>query len=326
LTGGIKPQDISAEKTAESCHMLGYLKIARFDHWFKNVFMLPGAALAVILTDIPVTRALGPMMIGILSVCFIASANYVINEWLDADFDRHHPVKKKRPSVGGYNIKARYVYCEYVIFIFLGLGLGFLLTIEFLIFLLALVIMGLIYNVRPFRSKDKIYLDVLSESINTPLRFLLGWSAIVSGSLPPSSSLLAYWMGGAFLMSVKRYAEYRFIDDPARAALYRKSFKSYTEEKLLISSFFYGLSSAFFLGIFLIKYRIEFLLSFPLFALLFAWYLAIGQKPHSPTQNPEKLYKEKKFIVYILFLCAVVMVLFFVDIPWLDILVQRVQY
>jgi len=306
--------------------MVEYIKIARIDHWFKNVFMLPGTALALIFTNIPFAEIMWPTTIGLLSVCFIASANYVINEWLDAEFDQHHPIKKNRSSVGNTNLTAKYVYIEYIIFIILGLSLGLLLPIEFMIFLIALLIMGVIYNVKPFRSKDKAYVDVLSESINNPLRLLLGWSAIVTGSLPPSSVLLAYWMGGAFLMAVKRYAEYRFIDDPERAALYRKSFIVYTEERLLISSFFYALSSTFFLGIFLIKYRVEFLLTFPLLALLFAWYLAIGQKPHSPTQNPEKLYTEKKFILYIISLCTVVILLFFIDIPWLQVLVERVEY
>lgn len=305
--------------------MLDYIRIARIDHWFKNVFMLPGVALAILLTDATLTEAIWPTIIGILSVCFIASANYVINEWLDAEFDQHHPVKKNRPSVGN-KLKARYVYLEYFVFASMGISLGLLLTREFMVFLLMLLFMGIIYNVKPFRSKDKAYLDVLSESINNPLRLLLGWSAIVSGSLPPSSALLSYWMGGAFLMTVKRYAEFRFIDDPERAALYRKSFKTYTEESLLVSSFFYALSSAFFLGVFLIKYKVEFLLSFPLFALLFSWYLAIGQQAHSPTQNPEKLYKEKKFILYIIFLFAFVAFLFFVDIPWLQFFVKKVEY
>ena len=127
-------------------------------------------------------------------------------------------------------------------------------------------------------------------------------------------------------MAIKRYAEFRFINDPERAGLYRKSFMVYTEEKLLISAFFYALSSSFFLGIFLIKYRIEFLLSFPLFALLFAWYLSIGQKRHSPTQNPEKLYKEKWFMLYVIFLGGVVTLLFFLDIPWLHVLMKPVEF
>ena len=302
-----------------------YVKIARPDHWFKNIFMLPGAALALLLTDISFTQIGVPLFIGLLSTCLIASANYVINEWLDAEFDRYHPVKKHRPSAIG-RIEAKFVYIEYALLIVAGLFLASLLTMEFVYFSILLLVMGVLYNVRPFRTKEVCFLDVLSESVNNPIRLLLGWSAIISSQLPPSSILLAYWMGGAFLMAMKRYAEYRFIDDPDRAALYRASFKNYTEQSLLLSSFFYALSSVFFLGIFLVKYRIEFVLSFPLFALLFTWYLAIAMKPYSSTQKPEKLYKEKKFVLYVVFLSIVVSALFFVDIPLLEMLVEPISY
>ena len=43
----------------------------------------------------------------------------------------------------------------------------------------ALWIMGCLYNFSPVRTKDVPYLDVLTESINNPLRLLLGWSAII---------------------------------------------------------------------------------------------------------------------------------------------------
>jgi len=287
--------------------------------------MLPGLALAVVLSDITLGDALIPALIGILSTCFIASANYVINEWLDAEFDRHHPLKKHRPSAAG-KIKAKYVLLEYIFFASIGLVLASILTFEFLAFSSLLLLMGVLYNVTPFRTKDKVYMDVLSESVNNPLRFLLGWTSVIGNSLPPSSILLAYWMGGAFLMAMKRYAEYRFIEDKEMAGNYRRSFKYYTEESLLLSSFFYALSSAFFLGVFLIKYRVEFLLSFPFFALLFVWYTHIAMKPHSASQTPEKLYKEPRFMSYLVFLCIVITVLFFVDMPWMRHLVEPVRY
>jgi 4-hydroxybenzoate polyprenyltransferase len=302
-----------------------YVKIARPDHWFKNLFMLPGVALALVLAHVPLGQALIPVTIGILSTCLIASANYVINEWLDAEFDRFHPVKKHRPSAVG-QIKAKYVYVEYVLLVFAGLSLASMLTFEFVCFAVLLLVMGILYNVRPFRTKEVVFVDVLSESINNPIRLLLGWSAIVTSQLPPSSILLAYWMGGAFLMAMKRYAEYRFINDPERAALYRASFKNYTEQSLLLSSFFYALSSVFFLGIFLVKYRIEFILSFPLFALLFTWYLAIAMKPLSSTQTPEKLYKETRFVTYVGFLTLTIAILFFFDIPILEMFVEPLKY
>ena len=302
-----------------------YVEVARLDHWFKNVFMLPGFLLAWLFTGIPVSEALPPALIAFLSTCFIASANYVINEWLDAAHDRHHPVKSKRPSVTG-KIQARYIFLEYVLLIAVGLSLASLLHREFLFFSWILLAMGVVYNVRPMRSKDRAYLDVLSESVNNPLRLLLGWSALVSGSLLPSSILIAYWMGGAFLMAVKRYAEYRSIADPERAGLYRRSFRSYSERTLLLSAFFYAINSAFFLAIFLIKYRIELMLSFPLFAILFVWYLAIGMRPHSPAQDPEKFYRERSFMAYVFLFAVVVMMLLVVDIPSLQILVEPLHY
>ncbi|MCG6862086.1 MAG: UbiA prenyltransferase family protein [Chromatiaceae bacterium] len=302
-----------------------YVEIARFDHWFKNVFMLPGMALAWLLVDVPLQSVLVPGLVALFSTGLVASANYVINEWLDAAFDRHHPIKRSRPSALG-NVRAPYVYAEYLLFASLGLGFAALLSREFVFFSLLLLLMGVLYNVRPFRAKDRALLDVLSESVNNPLRLLLGWSAIVSGQLPPSSILLSYWMGGAFLMAMKRYAEYRFINNAERATLYRRSFGYYTEEKLLLSSFFYAILSAFFLGIFLIKYRIELIVSLPFFALLYVWYLHIAMKPHSATQAPEKLYREPAFLAYVLFLAGLVGALFFIDLPALNILVEPLRF
>lgn len=287
--------------------------------------MLPGMALAWLLADVPSSDLIVAGPLALLSTGFIVSANYVINEWLDAEFDRYHPLKRTRASVRG-GMRAGIVYAEYLFFALLGLGLATLLGSQFTVFSALLLAMGLIYNVRPLRTKDRAILDVLSESINNPIRFLLGWTAIVSGQLPPSSILLSYWMGGAFLMAMKRYAEYRFIDDRERAALYRLSFRYYTEEKLLLSSFFYAILSAFFLGIFLVKYRIEFIVSLPFFALLYVWYLHIAMKPHSASQAPEKLYREPMFIAYVVFLALLIGVLFVVDLPILNILVEPLSY
>ena len=305
--------------------MKDYIRIARPDHWFKNIFMLPGTAVAILLLGIPLSEALVPTLIGIASTCLVASANYVINEYLDRDFDKHHPLKKNRPSATG-NIRARWMLLEYVLLAVVGLSIAASINFQFLGWSALLLIMGVIYNVRPFRSKDRIYMDVLSESINNPLRFLLGWSAIAHGAFPPSSILLAYWMGGAFLMGVKRYAEYNFIDDPERAGMYRRSFIRYTSEKLLLSSLFYALTSTFFLGIFLIKYRIEFLLSFPLFAGLFVWYLHLGMKEDSIAQRPEKMYKEKGFLAYVAFLGMAIVALFVIDIPILHTMIEATHY
>lgn len=302
-----------------------YIRIARVDHWFKNIFMIPGVALAMLFRAVPEGGVFWPLVIGVLSTCMIASANYVINEWLDREFDKHHPVKRQRPSVSS-RLRPEYVYAEYLLLAVVGLGLANAVSGQFLVFSVALLIMGLLYNVMPIRTKDKPYLDVLSESINNPLRLLLGWSIFMHDSLPPSSAVLSYWMGGAFLMGVKRYSEFRFIGDANRAGLYRKSFRVYTEQSLLLSSLFYAILSTFFLAVFLIKYRVEFVISFPGFALLFVWYLKIGMRAESVAKDPEKIFREPRFVLFVLFLCLLVAVLYFVDIPALNILSDRVHY
>ncbi|MFN0113307.1 MAG: UbiA family prenyltransferase [Paracoccaceae bacterium] len=299
-----------------------YVSIARPDHWVKNTFMLPGAALALIVDPEVTLTSLEILPVAVVSTCLVASANYTINEFLDGAFDRHHPTKSARATAQGL-IRPGLALLQYVALAWLGLFIASFLNPVFLYASFALLVMGVIYNVRPLRSKDRAYLDVLSESINNPIRLILGWAAITTIVLPPSSLLISYWMGGAYLMAMKRYAEYRMIGDPARAALYRRSFGVYTDHSLMLSAFFYALTSVFFLGIFLIKYKIEFILSFPFFALLFVWYQAIAMRPGSAAINPERLYTEPKFVAFVGFLGVLVAVLFWVDIPQITYLIDH---
>ena len=74
----------------------------------------------------------------------------------------------------------------------------------------------------------------------------------------------------------------------------------------------------FFLGIFLFKYRLELLLLFPALAVAFAWYLWLGMKPDSPAQRPERLWREGRFLAFLLFIVALAGLAFSVELPWLD--------
>ncbi len=261
------------------------------------------------------------MLLALIATSLIASANYTINEWLDAETDRFHPLKSARPAVST-QMSASLVYTQWAVLAVVGLLLGLFINVTVFEYELALLIMGLVYNVPPVRTKERPYLDVLSEAINNPIRFMIGWSLVIQTVAPPSSVLVAYWMGGAYLMAVKRYSEYRFIDNVETAGLYRKSFRFYTENSLLLSSFFYAMCSSTFLGIFLIKYRIEFILALPLLVALFVWYLAIGMRSDSVAQRTEKLYTEWKLMVFVAVLAAVFCLLLVVDIPSLNFLVD----
>src|SRR5262249_24264562 len=141
------------------------------------------------------------------------------------------------------------------------------------------------------------------------------WYLTGTLSLPPASLLLSYWMIGCYFMAMKRYAEYRDIGDPARAAAYRRSFAFYTQERLMVSIMFYGSSAMLFLGAFIMRYKLELILIFPFVALVMAIYLALAFKPNSPVQNPEGLYNEKKLMAAVLLCTLLACVLLFTNIP-----------
>ncbi len=292
-----------------------YVQIARIDHWFKNSFMLLGVLVAFFVEPELFSWATIPILIwAFFATCITASSNYVINETLDAAFDRKHPTKSSRPAAN-WEIRRRYALVEWIVLGIIGVGMGLVVNIPFTGALLALWIMGVAYNVRPLRTKEVPYLDVLSESVNNPIRLGLGWFALIPDRFPPVSLILAYWMVGAFFMAMKRFAEYREIADPARAASYRQSFAHYDESRLLISLFFYAIASALFSGVFIVRYQLELILLVPLLAGFFAWYMKLGLQPGSPVQNPEKLYTEKGFALYMLATALFGALLMFTEIP-----------
>ncbi|MEO7360830.1 MAG: UbiA prenyltransferase family protein [Gemmatimonadaceae bacterium] len=296
----------------------GHIAIARIDHWVKNVFILPGIVTALGSDPAHVTSGFAlRVVMGFASICLVASSNYVINEVLDAPSDLSHPLKRTRPVPSG-QVSIPLAYVQWIALMVVGVALGFMVNKPFGFTALALWIMGCVYNIPPLRSKDVPYIDVLSESVNNPLRMLAGWYMAGTVAVAPASLLLSYWMVGCYFMAVKRYAEFRDIGDQARAAAYRKSFAYYTLERLMVSILFYGSASMLFFGAFIMRYRLELILSFPLVALVMAIYLDIAFKPDSAAQRPEGLYRERKLMAAVISCTAIMAVLMVVDIPVLQ--------
>ncbi|MBI3463900.1 MAG: UbiA prenyltransferase family protein [Planctomycetes bacterium] len=292
-----------------------YVRIARPDHWFKNVFMALGALLAYFYhPGLFGIRSLLGLLGAAGATCLLASSNYVLNEILDAPTDRSHPTKRRRPIPAGL-VRVPLAYLEWVLLGTAGLAAAWALDAPFVYAALMLLIMGILYNVPPIRSKDLPYIDVLTESVNNPLRLLLGWFAITQTEFPPVSLLVSYWMVGAFFMATKRFAEYRAIGDRQTAAAYRASFRHYDEEKLLISMFFYTSCCALFLGVFIVRYHLELILVVPLISGFFSYYLRMAFKKESAAHSPERLYREWGLMAYLLLCVVAFFGLMFLHIP-----------
>ncbi len=216
-------------------HMTKYLQLLRVNHWFKNLIVLIGVYVAM--PDVTVWLSSVPAF---FLASIISSVNYVINQISDREFDAHHPEKKTRPiPMGLITVSQAIIVAGILLSLSLALARLFY-SPNFFWTLVVLFIAGIIYNVKPFRTKDIPYLDVISESFNNPVRFLLGWFVVLD-TWPPLQLLLFTWAFGALFMTAKRYDELVFYGK--KLGPYRSTFNTYTPSKLQALMIFYSLTS-----------------------------------------------------------------------------------
>lgn len=217
--------------------MTPYLRALRLERWPRSLAIILGSAAFFFLHPDFLSSVRPPQIILVLALTFFltwatSTANYIVNEIVDAPYDIHHPSKRNRPLVRGEIRKTPFAIMGIgITAAALVLAAGFF-SLSLVLSLLALLAAGFIYNVRPLRTKDIPFLDAISESANNPIRFLIGWYAFApENSFPPVSLLLAWWSFGNFLMTAKRLSEFRLLRD--RAADYRLSHKRYSQNLLL---------------------------------------------------------------------------------------------
>ncbi|MFW6140269.1 MAG: UbiA family prenyltransferase [Acidobacteriota bacterium] len=243
----------------------------------------------------------------------ISTANYIINEIVDAPFDIHHPTKKNRPLIKG-EIKPIPFLLVGLILSLISLTVGFLLFNKlFFVSLLALLAAGFIYNLKPIRTKDIPFLDSISESANNPIRFLIGWFAFApADTLPPLSLLLCWWAFGNFLMIAKRLSEYRFLKETAGD--YRASLKKYSKNSLVIGM---GISVLFFFVTFFyfaLSFKLQsFYYLSPLLLIYFMIFFKHTLQRREVMEEPEKLLKNPLFASYTLILVIIFFISFLLD-------------
>lgn len=313
-----RPQIRERKAVSTKEKIIEHLKICRLDHWLKNIFIVFGHAVVIVLIfHLEVTASMVvTAILSLIPACFIASANYILNEILDAPFDRQHPTKKLRGVAAG-KVNVPVLWAMKAGFIVAGFGLAWLLFPNpgYIVALALLLISGFVYNIPPVRLKDRAYLDVIAESFNNPIRLWLGWYALLPATqaaaeaagvenygwyMPPTAIMLAWWSFGALLMTGKRYAEYRFIGDAERSGLYRESFKVYTQRRLIIAMITYANIFCFCTGIALTDPQnaemTNLILAFPAIILAVIAYFKHAMSEVAARLEPEQLLQKPAII------------------------------
>lgn len=288
-----------------------YLQLCRPNQWIKNLLIVPGFLFAYFLAASHHSHLIGNLVLAYVSACFLSSANYIINDWVDRNNDQYHPHKRVRVTVQ-HRLQFKYIILEYIILFAFGLMLACLISKAYLMTSVVFLLLGVIYNLPPIRAKDIVFVDVLTEALNNPIRLLLGWFTIVNVSFPSITLLLTFWLAGGFVMAVKRYAELQVFPNTTVAAFYRQSFQFYTSHTLILTALIYGITAIIFWFSFILSHEIFLVILSPLYLILFYWYLLIGLKPASLAQSPEYLYKEKKFMLFAILVACLTFIIFFV--------------
>ncbi len=303
-------QAIKVVPSTRTRPLLEYIKIARPDHWLKNIFILFGHVVALALVpglwQGPQTALQAAF--SLVPACLIASANYILNEILDAPFDRLHPTKKLRGVPAGL-VRVPVLWAFKTALILGGFSLsliffntGYTLSLGLLLF------SGVIYNIPPVRMKDRSWWDVIAESFNNPIRLWLGWFALAPwpGTWPPVTIVLAWWCFGGLLMTGKRYAEFRFIGGQQKSGLYRKSLGTYTEHSLIIAMITYANLFCFGAGLAIASYPAlhNLVLVFPVIVIAIIAYFQHAMSEIGARLEPEQLLRNPWIILWTLIAAA----------------------
>jgi decaprenyl-phosphate phosphoribosyltransferase len=169
----------------------GLIKTARPHQWVKNVFVLAPIVFAKEIFDPDLLRR----TIGAFFVfCLLASAVYTMNDLVDADSDRVHPVKRFRPIAAG-TVPRNAAIAFAALAVVLGIGGAATGSVAFLMAASIYFIQNVAYS---FGLKKVPYLDVSMISAGFVLRVLAGGYATkidVSHYLLACTALLALFLG-----------------------------------------------------------------------------------------------------------------------------------
>lgn len=151
--------------------MTPLLRSLRPHQWSKNLFVLPPLVFARELLNWPVaSRAL----VAFVVFCGLSSAVYLLNDLIDRERDRLHPLKKNRPLAAG-TLAVRTAIVALAALVFGSLAGAWALGPRFLVIAICYLALNLGYTLI---LKQVVILDVMAVSLGYVLRVMAGGAAI----------------------------------------------------------------------------------------------------------------------------------------------------
>lgn len=151
----------------------GALRIIRVRQWVKNFFVFVPLFFGGMILN---ASALATGVITFFAFCFIASAIYCLNDIVDVEADRRHPVKCSRPIASG-DVSVTEGYLLMALMVALSAGMICLLS-EHMLKVGGIVAFYFVLNVAYcVKLKDKAIVDVCIVAFGFVLRIMAGGMA-----------------------------------------------------------------------------------------------------------------------------------------------------
>jgi 4-hydroxybenzoate polyprenyltransferase len=198
--------------------LIALIKSMRPRQWTKNGFVM-----AALIFDRQLTHptAFLRSVAGVILFCLLSGAVYLINDILDVEADRQHPLKRNRPIASG-KLPIHVAVTAAVVILLLTFPISYFISFEFSLIALAYFLINLAYSKW---LKHIPLLDVLILASGFVLRVGAGVSLIHVERFSPwlyvVTTLLALYIGFG-----KRRAELALLEN--NAANHRRVLEGYT--------------------------------------------------------------------------------------------------
>ncbi len=193
------------------------IRLARPTQWLKNGIMVLAIVFAGELTDL---SKVAMTAVAIAIYCLLSSGIYTLNDIVDAEADRLHPLKKNRPIASG-RIARSTAWGMAAVLLIGGLIAAWLVNELFFFSAIAFVGLNLLYS---YWWKNVVILDVLTIALSFVIRAYAGAFAIV---VPASTWMLINTLLLALFLALgKRRHELLYLTGDA--AGHRKTLTKYS--------------------------------------------------------------------------------------------------
>lgn len=158
---------VSSPATGTGSTVSGLFRLLRPKQWTKNLLIF--AALLFSFEEIR-TETILATLLGFILFSLVAGCVYILNDFVDRERDRQHPVKKYRPMASG-QVNPSHALLFGIILLILSVGTAFMMNPLFGVLCIVYFLLNVSYS---FVLKHLVILDMMTIAAGFVLRAIAG--------------------------------------------------------------------------------------------------------------------------------------------------------